>query len=99
MADLDTQVPDNRELCGFYFLIHWNALFLTLLLSHCLHLEEQVPLLFLVISGDKTMSIKRDVDQCFFLDYASYSCTSSGCYSIPLIETDGRKIITYKMQD
>lgn len=82
MADPDTQVPDNRVLCVCYFLIHWNALFLTLLLSHCLHLVMQV---FLVISGDKTMSIKRDGDQCFFLDYASYSFTSSGCYSIPVI--------------
>lgn len=89
------------QIIGYFvvviFLIHCNALFLTLLLSHnTCTLLCKYSLWFLVT---KTTSIKRDVDQCFSLDYASYSFTSSGCYSIPLILTDGRKIITYKMQD
>jgi len=35
-----------------------------------MHLAMQV---FLMTSGDKTMPIKRDADQCCFLDYAAYS--------------------------
>ena len=37
-----------------------------------MHLAMQV---FPVISGDKTMPIKRDADQRCFLDYAAYSFT------------------------
>lgn len=72
MADSGTEAPDYRLVCVCWFLIHWNNLFWTLLLSQWMHLAMQI---FLVISGDKTMPIERHVDQCSFLDYAAYSFT------------------------
>lgn len=42
---------------------------------------------FLVISDDKTMPIKRDTDQCCFLDYAAYSFTTFDAVFYMLLHT------------